>query len=265
MKTRFLSTSQLVSASAAAAVLCILSNAQAQTLVADYTFNNNLNSSVAGAPALTAVDPLSSSGFGTANVFGQNQTVYNFVGNASPPSDQAGLSLDTTGLISANNYSVQMAVSLDDINGWRRLIDVENRTSDDGLYYDPSHVLDVYPVAGGGSAVTANTFEDVVMTVAPDNTVDLYLNNTLAFQTTTTVMDIANAGNLINFFLDNTAGGGQGEFSSGSVADIQIYSGVLSADQVVADSLLPTPDGGSTLALLGLGSAALTVLRRKLA
>jgi len=242
-------------------------SAKAVSLVADYTFNNNLNSSVGGAPALVPTNPLGLNGFGTATVFGNIHPVYNYVGNATPVNQQAGLTLDTTGLISANSYSVQVVVSMQNINGWRRLVDVQNRQSDNGFYYDPSHHLDVFPVAGGGTMVAANTFEDVVLTVAPNGTVKGYLNNDLEFTTVTPVMNINNPGNLMNFFLDNVVGGGQGEFSSGSVAEIKLYSGTLT-DQEVANldvqPLSPVPDVGSTLTLMSLAMGTLVGFCRKL-
>jgi hypothetical protein len=256
-----------------AGVLAVAANAgisNAQTLVADYGFNNTLNSSVAGAPALTAVDPLSANGFSTATVFGGSHSVYNYVGNTTPAS-QAGLSLNTTGLVAANDYSVQMVMSVNNINGdgsgWVRLLDVQNRTSDNGLYYDPSHQVDIYPVTAGGAVVTDNTFEDVVLTVAPDNTVKAYLNHVLAFTTTTGVMEINNPDNIMNFFLDNTQAGGQGEFSSGSVAEIKLFSGVLSGDQVDtldANPLGSVPDAGGSLALMTTALVGIGAVSRKL-
>lgn len=267
---RSLRTRTLSIAASTSIGLLVCASTKAQTLVADYTFNNTLNSSVAGAPALAPIDPLGLNGFGTATVFGSTHSVYNYNGNTTP-ADQAGLSLDTTGLISANDYSVQMVVSIANINGdgsgWVRLLDVQNRTSDDGFYYDPNHQLDIYPVTAAGATVTANTFEDVVLTVAPDNTVDAYLNNVLAFSTTTTVMDVNNPQNLMDFFVDNTQGGGQGEFSDGSVAEIKLYSGVLSADQVAALDASPlssAPDAGSTLALMSMSFVGLAAFTAKL-
>src|SRR5947209_3349849 len=79
----------------------------AHGIVTTYLFNNNLSAQESGAPALTAVDPQATSGFQTDTVFGQSRTVYNFIGNTTP-AQQAGLSLDTTGRIPANNYSVEM-------------------------------------------------------------------------------------------------------------------------------------------------------------
>src|SRR5579863_5293966 len=117
-------------------------------LVAAYTFNNTLSAVEAGVNPLTAVDPLGTSGYQTATVFGNSQVVYHFNGAASPPADQGGLDFNTTGLLSSNDYSVEMVVELDNSSGWRRLLDSLDRQSDAGLYIDPSNNLDSYPNGG---------------------------------------------------------------------------------------------------------------------
>jgi hypothetical protein len=50
-------------------------SAQAATLEAQYFFNSNFNSNVAGAPALTPVDPTGTSAFATDTVLGSSRTV----------------------------------------------------------------------------------------------------------------------------------------------------------------------------------------------
>jgi hypothetical protein len=230
----------------------------AQTLVAQYLFGGNLASSVSGAPNLVSVDPESDNGFVTATVDGSSRTVFQWQGLATPPTDQAGLSLNTTGLIPASSYSVDMVFSLANLDGWRRLIDVQDRTSDDGFYVNPSQQLDVYPSGSGGATLAANTYENVALTVS-GTTVTAYLNGSVAFTATTGVMAIANAGNLMDFFLDNTAGGGQGEYSNGEIALLDIYNGVLSADQVSALNNSPLPGQGQSVPDLP-GTAGLTTI-----
>ena len=225
------------------------------TLEGQYLFNGNLSSSVGGAPSLTSVDPLGQNGFVTDTVDGQTRQVFHWSGNATPPSQQAGLSLDTSGLVAGNNYSVRMVFDMTDRSGaWRRVLDVQNRGSDDGFYVDPGNVLDVYPVTGAGPTFNNNTYEDVVLTDG-GGIVSAYLNGSLAFSQATSVMDISNPGNLMNFFLDNTAGSGIGEFSNGNVAYIGLYSGVLDASTVQALNgaplpSSPVPDSGATVSFL---------------
>jgi len=159
-------------------------------------------------------------------------------------------------LVAANDYSVRMVFELTDRDGaWRRILDVQNRQSDNGFYVAPGNQLNVYPITGGGTAFTTAKYEDVVLTDG-GGIVNAYLNGNLAFSATTGVMDINNAGNLMNFFLDNTVGSGIGEFSNGNIAYVGLYSGVLdgSTVQKLDASPLPTggsvPDSGATVSLL---------------
>jgi hypothetical protein len=227
-----------------AGVFAFTGSLNAATLVADYEFSGNLSSSVAGAPDLVAVDPL-----GVASFTGG---VYNWGGNASPPSQQGGLVFNSTGLLNPESYSVVMNFKFNERDGaWRRILDVQNRASDDGFYVDPSNNLDIFPVAGSSSAFTTGDFHTVILTVG-GNVVTAYLDGVQEFSTTTPIMNIDNSdnpGNLINLFLDNTAGGGQGEWSSGSIDYVKFYDGVLTVSSGV-----PEP---STWALMLLGFAGL--------
>src|SRR5207245_2509816 len=110
-----------------------VASAQAN-LAATYFFNDTLAAQQGGVPALTATDPLGANAFLTDTVYGQSRRVYAFNGNASPPNQQAGLTLDTTSLITPTNYSVEMVFEFSGgTNAWRRILDVENRQSDAGF------------------------------------------------------------------------------------------------------------------------------------
>ncbi len=241
------------------------SAAQAATLVADYGFNNSFSSSVSGAPDLVATDPLGLSGFTTATVNGHTRTVYGFQGQSSPVTDQAGLTFDNSGgLLASDNYSVNMVFSLADRTGaWRRLVDVQNRQSDNGFYVDPENTIDVYPVTGSPGIFATDTFTDVALTVASDGTVKGYLNGTHEFTTNTSVMNINNPDNVMNFFLDNVVAGGQGEWSSGQVAEIALYNGVLSDSEVSRISAVPLPGALPMFAAAVAGVAGIAARRRR--
>jgi hypothetical protein len=240
--------------------------AYADSLVAAYTFNNTLAAVEPGVSALTAVDPLGTSGYQTADVFGTEQTTYHFDGAASPELDQGGLDFNTTGLISSNDYSVEMVVELSDRNNaWRRLLDSLDRQSDAGLYIDPNNNLDSFPNGGSGSLFTPNTFFDIFVTVDPSNTVTGYFSGVQEFSETSTSLDVAT--NTLGFFLDNVVGGGQGEWSSGNVALIKVFDTALTADQVAAETADPfqgtsTPEPGTWMLMLG-GAAGVAAFRRR--
>ncbi len=234
--------------------------------VASYTFNNTLAAVQSGVAALTAVDPLGTSGFQTTTVFGVSQTTYHFDGAATPVGDQGGLDFNTTGLISANNYSVEMVVELAGSSGWRRLLDSLDRQSDSGLYIDPANNLDSFPNGGAGSPFSANTFFDIFVTVSPSNTVTGYFSGIQQFSETSASLDVAT--NTLGFFLDNVVAGGQGEWSSGNVALIKVFDTALTADQVASETADPfqgtsTVPEPATWMLALAGVAGFAILKRR--
>jgi hypothetical protein len=243
------------------------------TLVGAYVFNNNLNAQESGVPALTATNPLGTSTFATDTVFGGSRTVYAFNGNSNI-TQQAGLTFnDSTNLIPQNSYSVEMVVELASVTGYVRLLDFQNRQSDNG-FYNINGGLQLYPdTAGPSGVILAGTYYDLILT-NNGSTVVAYLNGTQQFSVNDTQANLNNANNptqLLNLFLDNTVGGGQGEYSSGRVALFEAFSGVLSASD--AASLAANPFGnvtgtGTTVpepisSTLVLGGLAVLILGRR--
>jgi hypothetical protein len=203
-----------------------------------YTFQDSLAANEGGDPSLVAVDPQSAASFQSASVFGSSRTVYQWGGTASPPIDQGGLTLDTTSLISdKTSYSAEMVFSFfDRSNNWRRILDVQNRVSDSGLYVNPSNNLEVFPDVGSATAWTNNAFHYVVLT---DNagTFTAYLDGVQQLTDPIPQMNINNAnnpGNLLGLFIDNTQAGGQGEWSAGQIALFRISNGALTSGEVAA-------------------------------
>lgn len=223
--------------------------------VATYNFNNTLTSSVSGAPALTVTDPGGTSGFGSDTVFGVMQQVYNFVGT-SDNAGQAGLSLNSTGLLTSNSvYTMEIVFKFTQgVNAWRRILDVEGRQSDNGFYVDPSNNLDIFPVAGG-SPFSNDEYHDVFL-VVNNGSASFYLDGSAQATVNTSIMD-ANL-NAFNFFLDNVVAGGQNEYSSGSVALINLYDAALNATEIGG----AVPEPGS-LALLVPGLVGLAAIRKR--
>ncbi len=212
--------------------------------VAQYDFNSTLASAVAGAPALTVTDPLGQSGFVTDTVMGVSRTVWNFQGANSPVADQAGLTLNVAGLLSSNDtYSLELVFQFTQReNAWRRIVDVSSRQTDDGFYVDPSNNLDIFPI-GGGAAFTNSAYHDVFL-VNNAGVVTFYLDGSAQATLTTSVMNI-DSNNNINLFLDNVVGGGQGEYSNGSIASLRLYN------EALATVPPPVPEPASAALLLG--------------
>lgn len=251
-------------------------SAFAQTPAATYMFNNTFAAVEAGKPALVPVDPQGTSVFENDTVFGQSRKVYHFIGTTTP-ANQSGLTLNTTGLVTPNNYSAELVFEFfDRANAYRRVLDVQNRQSDNGFYVNPPNNLELFPVSGGSGGFTTSVYHHVVLTDASDNTVKAYLDGSLAFTATSPIMhlnsDLTNNPNqLLTFFLDNTVAGGQGEYSTGKIALARIYDGVLTGQQVSSLASNPfgapsTPEPGSIALLTGLflsGSVFVRHCRRR--
>ena len=60
-----------------------------------------------------------------------------------------GLSLAYSALASTRLYSIETVFEFDQFSLWRKIIDFNNRTTDDGFYFDPSNLLDFFPVVAG--------------------------------------------------------------------------------------------------------------------
>jgi hypothetical protein len=207
------------------------------TAVATYQFNNTFAADQGGAPALTATDPLGASAFVADTVFGNPRTVWDFDGTNVPSTLDAGLTVDTTGLVGPQSYSVDMVFLFKERAGqWRRIIDVTNRQQDTGFYVDPNDNLAIFPVSGSTQDWTNNVYHHVALT-NNGTTVVGYLDGVPQFAANTPLMNLDNVDNpglLMNFFLDNTANNAQEEFSDGRVALIRLWDGVLLDNEVAA-------------------------------
>lgn len=255
------------------ALLSINANiAHSASLVASYNFNNSLTANEASAPTLVSIDPLGLNTFETATVHGQNQTVFHWSGNGVSPDKNAGLSLDTTGLLTYNSYSVAMTFEFDALaqfgGGWRRVIDTENRQSDNGFYVSPGNQLQTVQgtdsgnnaLASGSTLFTTPGFHDILFTVSPNGsqqTVKVYLDGNLELSTATDTFNLDNthnAGNLLYFFVDNIAAGSQQEYANGRIASLEIYDGE------VMPSAVPEPE---SYALMLAGLITIGFIRRR--
>lgn len=223
-------------------------SASAATLVASYSFNDSLAANEASAPDLLSIDPLGLNGFETAIVNGQSQRVFHWNGNGSDAAQNAGLQLNASGLVAYDNYSVELTFEFLEQagygGGWRRIIDTQNRQSDDGFYVDPANKLFVYPVVSGNTLFTTPGFHNVVLTnyvVNGTREVKAYLDGQLELTSDSDQLNLDNANNpdhLLHFFVDNLAGPAQQEFADGRIASLKLYEGIIIPTPV------PLPNAG---------------------
>jgi hypothetical protein len=233
------------------------SPASAQTSVATYRFNNTLAADEAGVPALLSVDPFGLNGFEDAIIDGQSRRVFRWNGNGNPATQQAGLVLDATGLVSYNNYSVELVFEFLESSqfggGWRRIIDTQNRRSDNGFYVDPGNRLQVYPVVTGTTLFTTPGFHKVVLTnfvKDGEREVKAYLDDVLQLTSNTDQLNLDNPnnpGHLLHFFLDNIAGPAQNEYADGRISFLRLYDGII----VPSPQQVPEPGTVGAILLTG--------------
>jgi hypothetical protein len=197
-------------------------------LVAEYLFQDNLQSTDNSLPNLINVNPLGTNNFKTSTLFGVTRQIFEFNGNTSF-AQNAGLTLNTSLTnLSSDDYTIELVFRFFGSSGWRKITDHQNRISDSGFYISPSSQFQIYPVVSGPSTFIANQWYHVFLsnyTKNGINLVKLYNNNNLEFDVPTSQLNLNNSNNpnkLLHFFLDDSAV--SGEYSSGQVALIRVYN-----------------------------------------
>jgi hypothetical protein len=161
--------------------------------------------------------------------------------------------LATTGLASLTRYTVEMIFSFDQTAYYRRVLDVENRESDSGLYVNPDNQVELYyndNTIAVGTTQLGTGFHHLLF-VVDDGTVRVYVDGVRQFAVATTGMSLDNANNpqrLINLFVDNAASGGASdEYSDGRIALCRLFDAALT--DVEAVQLFQEANGLPSLAV----------------
>jgi len=197
--------------------------------VADY--DGALTSSVAGAPDLSIV------GSGTAFV---SEQVLSYLPPQNVLTFPAGSAVELTPmsqiLPSSGVYTiaVQARITNTSTDGYSKLIDFDNGTTEYGLYdYNGGLVFYYFPVVFMPTKQILANYGDIVLTRDGSGTLSGYYDGALQF----TLDDSPNGFGIIHvsdklrFFLDDTASAGT-EQSDGAVARIRIWTDALSAAEV---------------------------------
>lgn len=215
-------------------------SAGAATLRAEYRFQGNLASEVAGAPELANLGQGNRFAFERVDGLGRHQVLTFPRGN--------GLSLATAGLVDPANNSVVVVFRLADTFGYRRILDFSGGTSDNGLYNLNGHVV----LYGGDGASQGVVLDDSYAQIALTNAgapggseqVTAYVNGAEVAAASISQGYGLRSG-VLRLFQDNTSGPGKGEESDGAVSCLLVYDGALTAaevKQVAADpALCPAP------------------------
>ncbi|MGD9563411.1 MAG: FG-GAP-like repeat-containing protein [Pyrinomonadaceae bacterium] len=211
----------------------------AQNLKADYQFQGNLNSSVAGAPAMTNLgcsgDP---NEFTSSTVDGYDRQVLHFEPNC-------GLAVSTAGVIPNNAYTIVMLFRFDEVDGFRRVVSFDNGVADTGGYILDGR-LEFENTANVPFA--ASTYIQVVIVREATGVVRGYrdggfrvnLNDGGTFQ--------ISGANMLRFFQDDP--NPPTEAAEGRVARIRLYDAPMTTTQVRALDRVANATGGGDQPIL---------------
>jgi hypothetical protein len=206
------------------AMLCLRAAASAAE-VADYRFDGNFQSSIAGAPDLVELAP-----FG--GVFAHERALDR---NAWLFPQGVGLALDTSGLLSNAEYSIAMQVRVSETDPYLKLIDTSGLTLDTGFYVIGEDI-GFYDEAFGDidGPLQPNLYYLVVVTRAADGTCVGYIDGDERFRFQDTEgQALIPADGLLHFLRDDEVTA-NGENSDGAIARLRLFDTALGPADVAA-------------------------------
>lgn len=244
-----------------AALTSFIPQAQATTTVSadnpsvHYTFDSDLLDSKSGSTLTVSPncpgDPcLSASSFGTDD----NGDYWTWT---STDRRGGGFTIETNTAI-ADTYTIALKFSFANHTGWRKIIDYEDRASDNGFYIYNSK-LQSYPGSTGSVTYEVNTVLDLVATreattgtagtfkvysVGTDNSLTfLYQYNDPGGQTLPFLVTGTPNKSRLGFFFDDLATSAEAT-TSGKVYDLRIWSGIaLTSSELTTQTVRPSATG----------------------
>lgn len=171
--------------------------------------------------------------------------------------------INMLGEIGASDYTLDMTFKLDDLSGWRKVVDFKNRTDDAGLYLYWDQLS--FATSSGDIFATTNTAGSTLgtrVTLTRDNTglVNAYVNGALQISfndTTNSAVFGTSGGQTSAWLLADDMLFGSREQPSGTLSSVKVYDHALSPREVAA---VPEPEA---LALAAAGVLAAVTLRRR--
>jgi hypothetical protein len=211
----------------------------AQTVKADYRFQNTRASSVGSAPDLIDIGTNGANTFAAETIDGVPRTVLQF-----PVSNGLRLA-QVTGVAPNDVYTIVILFEFDNISNlaYKRILDFKNGTSENGFYLN-NRYLSFYigrQIAGGTMFLAPNTYHQVVLTRNAAGTVTSYVDGVrqFSFDDSTSRAAVIDSNNALRFFRDNK---GSNEHSNGSIARIRLFDTALTDFEVAAlDRFLAAP------------------------
>lgn len=206
--------------------------AYSQTLKADYQFQGNLNSSVAGAPAMT--DLTGSGGpnsFVTDTVDGYTRQTLRFPFNS-------GVAVNVNGVIPFNTYTIVGLFRFDQVSGPRRVAGSD--PNDDFGAYIVDGRLEFESTAN--AAFFPNTYIQIVVVREANGTVRAYRDGTLRVTAPDPDGDFIIDTGILRLFQDDI--NLPTEATAGNVARIRLYDAPMTTAQVQALERVPNVGGG---------------------
>lgn len=184
-----------------------------------YPLITSLADNLGGPPAVSLGGQLRADGYR----FGPNQ----------------GLSLASA--MPSSVYTIDATVEIDSIptQGWRKLIDFKNLTTDEGLYYFDVDKFQFVVVAGtsfatsDGGVVSAGTVHRITLTRDASATVAGYVDGIVRFSfvDTAAVATFSAPQQMAEMVVDDTTTS-QGEADGGTIRDVTIWDVPLTAAQI---------------------------------
>lgn len=191
-------------------------------LLADYVFENNLSGNIGGAPAIEFLG--STTNYEVGMIQGWPVTALQI-------GLDTGLKLDLTQWSICDEYSIVLHGYIDDVLGYKKLIDFRNIFSDAGLYNLDGAMNYVIGQAAAGTSLVQGEYFQMAFTRDNNDLVNVYVNGELelSFTDNSFGTDMCSS-DFFHFFVDDLAT--NVESPSGAIARVTIYDHALTEDEV---------------------------------